>query len=269
VYCLADPDGTPFHLLVVNASNRPKILNWIESHRRAKDGVRLEDQTMDTVMISIQGPHALSCLASRITVPLAEMDYYSGLVTDIAGHSAIISRTGYTGEDGFELIVPAGVGVTVWEQALRDGARSGARPVGLGARDTLRLEAAMPLYGHELSEQIDPYQAGLGFAVQLNHEFEGRAALSQLKGTPPQLIRIGLELAGKRVPREHYSVLSANAVVGEVSSGTFSPTLEKPIAMAYVRPEHSTPGTEVAVDIRGKQEPARVVSLPFYSRPRS
>ena len=158
-------------------------------------------------MIAVQGPRHLRPYRPWCRVPLREMEYYSSGPSKIANTSGLASRTGYTGEDGCELIVPRDAAVTVWEAILNAGSALGAKPAGLGARDTLRLEAAMPLYGHELSEEIDPYRAGLAFAVNLNHDFIGRNALSQLKDSPNQPVRIGLELSGKRVPREHYSIV--------------------------------------------------------------
>jgi aminomethyltransferase len=150
---------------------------------------------------------------------------------------------------------------------LQNGHAAGAIAVGLGARDTLRLEAAMPLYGHELSEQIDPIQAGLSFAVNLEGRvFIGRNALAAAKQNPPAQVRVGLELSGKRAAREHYRVFANGEPIGEITSGTFSPTLQKPIAMAYVPPQHSQPGTDLTIDIRGTTEHARIVPLPFYKR---
>jgi glycine cleavage system T protein (aminomethyltransferase) len=138
---------------------------------------------------------------------------------------------------------------------------------GLGSRDTLRLEAAMPLYGHELNEQITPWQAGLDFAVNLEgREFTGRTALAKMKMAEPEQVRVGFELGGKRVAREHYPVLAGGKQIGEVTSGTFSPTLNKPIAMGYVALEYAVPGRDLTIDIRGSKEPARVVKLPFYKR---
>src|SRR6185295_17454858 len=154
-------------------------------------------------------------------------------------------------------------GVELWEELVRRG----AKPCGLGARDTLRLEAAMPLYGHELSEEIDPFQAGLAWAVKLDKgEFRGREALLRRKGDPNLRQRVGLELAGKRIAREGAAVKANGATIGQVTSGTFSPTSNKTIAMAYVDPDRREPGTECQVDVRGKDEPARVVPLPFYRR---
>lgn len=167
VYHLADAEKTPFHLLVVNASNRAKIVEWVRKHLSDADGTTFRDQTIETAMIAVQGPRALQALQPIVDADLVDMRYYSGQVAHIAGHSGIISRTGYTGEDGCELIVAAEAAESVVQRLFRTGEPFGIQPVGLGARDTLRLEAAMPLYGHELSESIDPYQAGLGFAVQL------------------------------------------------------------------------------------------------------
>ncbi len=267
VYHLRDHRGEQQHLLVVNASNRAKIVAWIEQHLTANDDVTFHDHTMESAMIAVQGPRARLALGDLVNVDLDSMAYYTGLSTRINGHEGIVSRTGYTGEDGWELIVPAAAAVDLVERIFADGGTSGIQPAGLGARDTLRLEAAMPLYGHELSESIDPFQAGLGFAVHLrDRDFIGRPALLKLKDQPPRLQRIGLRLSGKRVPREHYPVLSAGEPVGEITSGTFSPTLECPIAMAYVRADVAAAVTQLDVDIRGRREPAQIVELPFYRR---
>jgi aminomethyltransferase len=265
VYHLTEPTGEPVYYLVVNASNRLKIVEWLGRYLPTASGVSFTDETLSTAMIAVQGPKALATAQPLVTESLQALDYYTGSVTEICGTRGIASRTGYTGEDGCELIVPSDSALEIWQKLMSLGAPSGAKPAGLGARDTLRLEAAMPLYGHELSEHINPYQAGLGFAVQLQHEFIGREALTNLKDAR-QPVRIGLELHGKRVAREHSNVNDGNETIGEVTSGTFSPTLEKPIAMAYVRPDRASPGTELAVDIRGKLEPAWVVPLPFYKR---
>ena len=187
--------------------------------------------------------------------------------TRIAGHGGIVSRTGYTGEDGCELIVGAGMVTSIWQKLFDIGTPLGTLPAGLGCRDTLRLEAAMPLYGHELNEQTNPYQAGLGFAVNLEgRRFVGYEALAKFKQDRNLPKRVGLELAGKRIPREGAAVLVGDVNVGQVTSGTFSPSFEKPLAMAYVQPAHVAIGTELQVDIRGRCEPARVVKLPFYKR---
>jgi aminomethyltransferase len=276
VYHLQEHGGSLFHLLVVNASNREKIVGWLKSHLKSTDDVKLTDLTRDTAMIAVQGPRALDCVEPLVGHDLGGLPYYTGTESSICGHPGVVSRTGYTGEDGCELIVPATAAVEVWESVLAHGKDAGAAAVGLGARDTLRLEAAMPLYGHELSEQINPIQAGLSFAVNSEgRDFVGHAALAAAKQNNQQPVRVGLELTGRRAAREHYSVLAgegeapaepASAKIGEVTSGTFSPTLQKPIAMAYVPPQFAEPGTELAIDIRGSSEPARVVKLPFYKR---
>lgn len=267
VYHLRDDAGASQYSMVVNASNRLKIVQWLTQHLPSSGDAQFTDETAATGMIAVQGPRALAAAQPLIETPLAKLDYYTGVRTTICGAEGIVSRTGYTGEDGVELMVPADAAVEIWQKLLSLGAPLGALPAGLGARDTLRLEAAMPLYGHELSETIHPFQAGLGFAVDLQHEFVGRAALEAVRGTPHP-VRVGLQLEGKRLAREHYPVLAGSEVVGEVTSGTFSPTLERPIAMAYVRPDASQ-APEIAVEIRGKPEPARVVSLPFFQRPKT
>ena len=264
VYHLRDAAERSYFLVVVNASNREKILRWLAPRLAAERDVHLTDVTRDWAMIAVQGPRALSLVQPLVDVELAAMKYYTGREALIAGHGGIVSRTGYTGEDGCELIVGSQAAPGVWQRLID----AGATPAGLGCRDTLRLEAAMPLYGHELTENINPYQAGLAFAVDLeDREFTGQAALATFAADPKLPRRVGLELAGKRVPRENYPVLLQGRRVGEITSGTFSPTLEKPIAMAYVAPEAVAPGTELAVDVRGRAEPARVVPLPFYRRP--
>jgi aminomethyltransferase len=271
VYRLADQGGLPLHMLVVNASNRLKILNWVRFRLSGREDVLLNDVTRETAMIAVQGPLALKLVQPLTSADLAAMKYYHGLQADVAGQPAIVSCTGYTGENGFELTVPSDVAVAIWEKLLAAGKDRGVMAAGLGARDTLRLEAAMPLYGHELSEEINPIEAGLGFAVNLeNRMFPGRDAIAKIKQAPMQHVRVGLELAGKRVPREHYPILHgpepARVQVGEVTSGTFSPTFDKPIAMGYIRPDLAKPGTDLFVDIRGQAEPARVAKLPFYRR---
>ncbi len=219
-------------------------------------------------MIAVQGPLALELLQPRLSIDLAAIKYYHAQETRLDEQVVAVSRTGYTGEDGFELTVANKIALRLWEGLLADGRDRGVMAAGLGARDTLRLEAAMPLYGHELNEEITPIEAGLEFAVNLEgRNFPGREALAAVKPDGAKRVRVGLEFSGKRVPREHYAIYREGQPVGEITSGTFSPTLQKPIAMGYVPREHSEPGTMLAVDIRGTQEPAAVVKLPFYKRP--
>jgi aminomethyltransferase len=184
-------------------------------------------------------------------------------------HTVAVSRTGYTGEDGFEIICNSEEAADIWTRVISAAERVGGRACGLGARDTLRLEAAMPLYGHELSETINPVPAGLNFAVNLEgREFVGREAIERFAADKSQPVRVGLQVEGKRVARQGCPVLQGNEIVGEVTSGTFSPTFERSIAMAYVRPTAQAIGTRLAVDIRGTPHAATVVPLPFYERGR-
>lgn len=267
VYHLAQPQGDPFHQLVVNAGNREKIVSWIQQHLAGETDVQFRDETLETAMIAVQGPQAHSILSPIVPEIQEELDYYTGRVISVNGSPASVSRTGYTGEDGYELVVASSVAAEVWNQVTSAAETAAGLPVGLGARDTLRLEAAMPLYGHELSEEINPYVAGLGFAVQLkDRRFIGSEALRELKAVAPSRKRVGLELTGRRVAREDYAVMQGGSQVGAISSGTFSPTLERPIAMAYVQPQLAEVGTSLEVDIRGKSVDAKVVALPFYQR---
>ncbi|MEX0675861.1 MAG: glycine cleavage system aminomethyltransferase GcvT [Pirellulales bacterium] len=266
VYHLLDATGTSYYQLVVNASNRRKILDWVEAHR---DGAETEihDTTADTAMFAVQGPRAFEIVRPLSTVDSATLGYYHGAEGEIVGAFGIVSRTGYTGEDGCELIVPAPAALELWEKLHAAARQVGGAAAGLGSRDTLRLEAGMPLYGHELGEDINPFQAGLGFAVNLeNRSFPGRNALVKSRDDRSLPVRAGWKLSGKRVPREGYAVLAAGKPIGAVTSGTFSPSLEVPIAMGYVPTDFARPGSEVAIDIRGHLEPARGVELPFYRR---
>ncbi len=268
VYHLMDHDGRPFHALVVNAGNREKIAAWVQTLLADFPSVTFTDQTLETAMISVQGPRAISIVAPLVDFDLSALPYYHGRVAHFAGQPAVVSRTGYTGEDGCELVVGAEIAESVWQRLMEAGMGQGLTAAGLGARDTLRLEAAMPLYGHELSESINPYQAGLGFAVQLkDRDFIGRAALVELRNNQVLPVRVGLQMDGKRVPREDYAVLSHGQPIGRVTSGTFSPTLQRPLAMAYLEPAFAQPGSMVEIDLRGQSHPAKVVELPFYIRP--
>ncbi|RMF38724.1 MAG: glycine cleavage system aminomethyltransferase GcvT [Planctomycetota bacterium] len=268
---LESPSGRQFYLMVVNAGNHAKICRWLTPHAADYPDVHMHDATDSTAMISVQGPHAEAIVAKLFDVHVVRLKYYRGLVTEQMGKACIVSRTGYTGEDGFELIVKADDALRVWENVMLAGRDLGIEPAGLGARDTLRLEAGMPLYGHELSESIDPFSADLGFAVDLagDRTFIGADALRRLASRPTPQVRVGLTLEGRRPAREGAQVLDTEGrTVGEVTSGTFSPTLQRPIAMAYLARELARPDQIVQVDIRGSRSDARVVELPFYRRPR-
>jgi aminomethyltransferase len=269
--------GQPFYLLVVNASNHEKIVRWIHQHLTSERANRpgheiiFSDVSRLWAMIAIQGPRAIDLLQPFVDVDLTSMKYYRGGLVRLLHPAAqrqggIISRTGYTGEDGFELSMGSEIALGIWEALMEAGEPMGIAPTGLGARDTLRLEAGMPLYGHELSEDIHPFQAGLGYACHLmGYDFPGRDALLKIEKEPLRLTRIGLELSERRVPRQGCPILADSRRVGEVTSGTFSPTLQKPIAMGYISPEFADPGRELQVDIRGHLARARIVPLPFYN----
>jgi len=261
-------DGSPTHLLVVNASNRLKILQWIESQKTGFDATVI-DRTGAWAMIALQGPKACDLIASYGTPDPAPHKYYTCWKGQTPHGPVLVSRTGYTGEDGIELMIPVESALPVWTDLIARGEGMGILPCGLGCRDTLRLEAAMPLYGHELSEEIDPLTAGLQFAVKLTKPFIGQQRLTEIAASPLDRTRVGLVLDGRRIAREHTPVKVGNDVIGEVTSGTFSPTLQKTIAMASISKAHAAIGTPLDVDLRGKLERAAVVPLPFYKRPRA
>lgn len=257
--------------MVCNASNRHAVLDQFQA-QSGQFQATLDDHTRTTAMIAVQGPRAAEILASVTNIDPAALKYYRATEGRFTAGSAekghiVVSRTGYTGEDGFEVISVAQLAEFAWKTLLEAGQPFGLVPCGLGARDTLRLEAAMPLYGHEMDAQVNPYAAGLGWAVKLDKgDFVGRDALLKFRDDPGST-RIGLELEGKRIARQGTPVLLDDAEVGRVTSGTFSPTLGKSLAMALVQPAVSAPGTALVLDVRGKTEPAKVVPLPFYKRP--
>lgn len=253
-------------MLVVNASNRLKIVDWLEAHRAGFD-VDIEDRTLSHPMLAIQGPRALDVMKSLGCPDAESLRYYTTTETTVDGIPATISRTGYTGEDGFEVIIESAVAANLWERVVETGAEFGLQHCGLGCRDTLRLESAMPLYGHELDENTDPLTAGLEFAVKLAAgEFIGRSVLQKICERKPENSRVGLELDGRRIAREGARIVVGDELVGTVTSGTFSPTLQKSIAMGYVRSDLAEVGRSLEVDVRGKRISATIVELPFYQR---
>lgn len=270
--------GQPFYVLVINASNRAKIVDWVHAHltreraERPGQEVIWTDVTNLWAMFAIQGPRSLELLRPLFDVDLESLKYFGGAQVRILHPAAnrqggIISRTGYTGEDGFELSVGATIAGGVWRALMRWGEPLGVVATGIGARDSLRLEAGMPLYGHELAEDVNPFEAGLGFSCHLvGYDFPGRDALLKIQERPGRRKRVGLMMEGRRAAREGCRILHEGASVGHVTSGCFSPTLERPIAMGYVRTDLATPGTELEIDVRGRALPARVVKMPFYKR---
>lgn len=267
---LRTPSESRYHLLVVNASNRAKIVDWVVQHLDDFPRVTFSDRTELTAMIAVQGPLAMETCKRLFSFDPTRLKYYQATITDQFSKPAIVSRTGYTGEDGFELIVRAEEATRVWENIMLAGRDVGFVPAGLGARDTLRMEAAMPLYGHELDEATDPISAGLGFAVDLeDREFIGRDAIAKVKSEGPERVRIGLLPSGRRPAREGSTVLSGDGnPIGQVVSGGPSPTLGYPIAMAMVDSRHAG-DPEFEIDIRGKRSKATRTKLPFYQRAKS
>jgi len=257
-------------LMVCNASNREKMLAHINS-QSAGMKVKIDDQTKGTVMMAVQGPATMELFASALEkspIKIGDMGRYGFVTGSYMGVNFSIFRSGYTGEDGVEAVVSNMVGVLVWDRLTADGGdkRPTVKPAGLGARDTLRLEAGMPLYGHELNEDIDPLSAGCGWCVDLEKEFLGVEALRKIKEGGPRRKITGLVLDGKRIARQGSKILSGDTEIGEVTSGTMSPTLEQSIAMGFVDVEHSEIDKTLTIDIRGTKVDAKVVPLPFYKR---
>lgn len=267
VYHLPASDGSPFHMMVVNASNREKISKWIESHIPSGSDIKMIDRTTESAMIAVQGPKANVAVAEICDVAPESLSYYTGTTTSVCGHAAIVSRTGYTGEDGCEIICAAEFAEEIWKEIFARAEKVDGGATGLAARDTLRLEAAMPLYGHELNEDTNPAQCDLKFAIQMkDRKFVGRSAILAARKDEKLPVRIGMELEGKRAARENCDILLGDKKVGTVTSGTYAPTLEKSISMGYVDRKFAKSGTKLIIDIRGKSHAAKVVELPFYKR---
>jgi aminomethyltransferase len=274
--------GAEEFLVVANASNAQLVLDELTARATGFDA-EVRDDRDAYALLAIQGPEATAILAPLTSAELPGLKYYASLPTTVAGLPVLLARTGYTGEDGFELFVAPGDAERLWTALSEAGAGAGLIPCGLSCRDTLRLEAGMPLYGHELSTSLTPFDAGLGRVVRFDKttndgEFVGRAALQKAaaeaavlasRGLLPQVL-VGLVSPGRRVPRAGMDVVSVadGAVIGAITSGAPSPTLGKPIAMAYLDAAQAAPGSTVAVDVRGTHEPVEVVALPFYKRAR-
>jgi aminomethyltransferase len=275
VYRLEDQD----FLVVANASNAVTVA--AELTKRA-DGraARVEDRTSDYALIAIQGPRAAAILSGLTATDLGELKYYAGYPAQVAGRAVLLARTGYTGEDGFEIYSDRQEATALWSALTEAGQADGLIPAGLAARDSLRLEAGMPLYGNELDRRLTPYDAGLGRVVKLDKasDFVGRAALEDRASQPSQQVLVGLTGLTRRVPRHGHQVLWDGTAAGTVTSGGHSPTLGRPIAMAYLQADAAKLATEalesghpdgngrLAIDIRGSAEPAALTPLPFYRR---
>ena len=265
VYRLPDAEGKPFTMLVVNASNRQKIIDWLNV--RLDGAITFDDQTFSTAMIAVQGPLANKIVSQHSDCDPDSLKYYTGTTSRVCGHEAIVTRTGYTGEDGCELMVDTTVAAEIWKTLHADAIAAGGGACGLASRDTLRLEAGMPLYGHELTENMNAAQAQISFAMNLKERsFPGRDAILHAKADDSLPIRVGIELTDKRAARQDCPILIGDQTVGTITSGTFAPTVQRSISMAYIDPKFSELGTSVTIDIRGKHHEGRVVSLPFYQR---
>lgn len=273
--------GDEAYLVVANASNVAVVRDAL-AERLAGFDASLTDRSLETALIAVQGPRAAEIVTGLTEAAdveaVRDVRYYAGVPATVGGVAALVARTGYTGEDGYELFVPADAAPGLWRDLLAAGAPLGLVPAGLSARDSLRLEAGMPLYGNELDTTTAPHDAGLGRVVKLDKTtpegdplpFVGRDALASRAHATPSRVLVGLVGSGRRAARHGYEVVAGTApdaaTVGRVTSGAPSPTLGTPIAMAYVTPEVSAVGTELAVDVRGRREPVRVVALPFYRR---
>ncbi|MFP5315367.1 MAG: glycine cleavage system aminomethyltransferase GcvT [Actinomycetes bacterium] len=259
-------------LVVPNASNSDTVAAELRQ-RAANFDVRVEDQSEETALIAVQGPNAEAILLGMATgadqAAITSLKYYAAVHVELAGRRVLLARTGYTGEDGFELLIGSGQAAQLWKAVTEAGGGHGLAPCGLAARDSLRLEAGMPLYGHELGLDINPFEAGLGPVVSLKKpdDFVGRSVLEPFKGETPARKLVGLRGTGRRSARAGYGVLSDGRTVGTVTSGLPSPTLGYPIALAYVEAALAKPGTDLEVDLRGRPEGFTVVELPFYRRP--
>jgi aminomethyltransferase len=263
IYRLADQQ----FMVVANAGNAQAVSDALAERLAASRAV-LDDHSLATGLVAVQGPRSVEALAPLTDVDLGGLRYYAIAEGQVVGIPARVARTGYTGEDGFEVFVDTGQTGALWDALLERVKAADGVPVGLGARDTLRLEAGMPLYGNELDRTTTPFDANLGRVVKLDKpmDFVGKAALEKVAADGPKRRLVGLIVEGRGIARHGYPVYAGERRTGIVTSGTQSPTLGVPIAMAYVAPGDAEPDTMLEVEIRDARVPARVVPLPFYRR---
>ena len=254
------------YLLVVNASNTDKDFDWLWQHRM--DGADIENVSDRYAQLAIQGPAAEKILQKLCDISLNGMKFFYFMSqVKVGGVDALLSRSGYTGEDGFELYVPSEDAPALWEELLREGQKDGLVPVGLGARDTLRFEVALPLYGHELSADISPLEAGLGLFVKLDKgAFIGRDALITQKQAGLKRKLVGFEMTQRGIPRNGFEVCLAEKNIGFVTTGNFAPTLKKTLGLALIDAVYAAEGTDIDIMIRSKPVPAKIVKKPFYTK---
>ncbi|MBI3786186.1 MAG: glycine cleavage system aminomethyltransferase GcvT [Deltaproteobacteria bacterium] len=251
--------------ICVNASNRDKDFQWMRENCRGD--AEVIDRSAEYALLALQGPRATAVLGRLTTLPLASIPRFAFRDAEVAGQTARVAHTGYTGEDGWEIYCANAVAGGLWDALLDSGSSDGIAPVGLGARDTLRLEAALPLYGHELDDDTTPLEAGLSWVVRFQKpEFLGREALLRQREAGVARRLIGMVLTEPGIPRQGYSIVMDGQIVGAITSGTKSPTLGKAIGLGYVRPAWTDVGTKLSIDIRGREVSGEVVHLPFYKR---
>lgn len=241
------------HLLVVNSANKAKLLEWFSSE--GTEGVELVDLNTDNAFLAIQGPNALAKFKAATGHDFSDTARFSVFETEVLGVPCIVMRTGYTGEDGFEIVIPNAQAAKLWQLCLD----AGITPCGLGARDSLRIEAGLPLYGQEFDETVNPYMTRYKWVVKLDTEFLGKSALEQLKDKTPERVTVGVELIDRGIPRSHYEVVEG----GEITSGGFCPSLDKAIAMASVKPELKEIGTKITIKKGSREWAATVTKVPF------
>lgn len=258
--------GPDHFMLTVNAANIDKDWAWVTGQSAAMaDGTRWHDRSSSTGLVAVQGPHAERLVGRLADLDVAAIGYYRFARARVASVDALVSRTGYTGEDGFELYVPAADTPRLWDALLEAGRADGVAPIGLGARDTLRLEMRYALYGNDIDATTNPLEAGLGWVVKpAKGDFLGRAAIEGVRAAGVRRRLVGLEMADRSVARHGYAVVAGGRPVGVVTSGSWGPSVERSIALAYVETGLAAAGTELAVEIRGQARAARVVKTPFH-----
>ncbi|HEQ99949.1 MAG TPA: glycine cleavage system aminomethyltransferase GcvT [candidate division Zixibacteria bacterium] len=258
IYCRDD-----YYLMVVNAACLEKDLEWLKDNLEGR--VHLEDLSEQTGLLAIQGPQAEKVLANMTDYDLSKLEFYWSDEAEIAGEKVLFSRTGYTGEDGFEIYHRPEIAGKLWDAALEAGEQFGIEPIGLGARDSLRMEMKYMLYGNDIDETTNPVEAGLSWIVKLDKgHFIGRDAIAEVKNNKPKRRLVCFELESKGIPRHGYKIYYAGEEVGHVTSGMYSPVLEKGIGLGYVPRERSKSGREIEIEIRGRRLPATIVKPPFY-----
>ena len=260
--------GQEHYLVVTNAGTKDKDFSWIETQRKAKgfSNVQVMDMSDQTGKIDIQGPLSQVILQNSTAADLAPLQYYHAINTKVMNIPALVSRSGYTGEDGFEIYADSRNIGEIWDKLLESGKVFGLKPAGLGARDTLRLEAGMMLYGNDMDETITPLEVVYGWVANLEKDFIGSTALRRLKENGVTRKLVGFEMEERGIARHGYKVFNDGGEIGVVTSGTFTPTLQKAVGLAFVPISYNKPGKEILIQIRDNRAKARIVGLPFYKR---